>query len=114
MKFIINPGTAPVTQVRELLAAEAILVFVDDLNRPETGHLAGVTVARHAEADGDGWFGFKLLRGRRSCIVAMPGLSLDHTRNHPEGFGQRLYVDGNSWWWHFALNTANRALRGEP
>lgn len=111
---MLNPGTTPDHSATLELAAEAILVFVHDLNRPETDFLADVSVNRYPDADGDGWFGFELGRCGKRCVVAMPGLLLERTRNHPEGFGQRLYVDDNSWWWFFALSQARHALaRGE-
>lgn len=112
---IVNPGTELVRDARLDRAAEAILHFVEDLRTPVSGNriIDGVTVSRHAHADGDGWYGFKLERAGLVCYVLMPGVPFEIARGTPERgcmHGPRLYVNGNSWWWPHALNIVHAAL----
>src|SRR4029077_10017060 len=68
---------------------------------------------RARKHDGTGRYQFNLHRGICTVKVDMPGLPLDEVRCTkdfmPSGC-PRLYVDGNSWWWCFALGQAKRAL----
>lgn len=101
---IINPGSGPVADAKKKLAKKAIKAFVADLG------LEGVKVERDKQADEDGRFGFVLTYEERSVEVDMPGLELDRVRyvskdQNPFAF-PRLYVDGSSWLWMFAVNIA--------
>lgn len=92
-------------------AAENMRVLLEDSiqARPE---VAGLEFERYVEIDeGDGRFGFKVtLPGYETYIVTvlMPGIALDKVRYMREE-GQdiwdfpRLYVNGSSWVWVFAL-----------
>jgi len=65
------------------------------------------------EHDRTGRYQFDLHRGIRTVAVDMPGLPLDEVRCTEDFIPQgcpRLYVDGNSWWWHYALDIARTAL----
>jgi len=103
--LVINPGSGPVPEASEANAAAAIRQFVDDLRD------AGLKAAdsRRPDLDGDGRYGFALhLSNGRTVEIEMPGLSVERVRYLGED-GQniwdfpRLYVDGNSWIWKFAL-----------
>lgn len=108
MKVIINPGSGPVPDASEAHAATNVTVFGDDLRR------AGIVVAscsRTPDADyGEGRFAFTLTTDDgRSIEIQMPGLPVEQVRFLGED-GQniwdfpRLYVDGSSWVWKFALS----------
>ncbi|MFF3848019.1 hypothetical protein [Streptomyces sp. NPDC002328] len=107
MIVVINPGTGPVPQASEAHAATNITVFADDLRR------AGLGVdscERTPAADyGDGRYAFTIaMADGRSIEIQMPGLPVDQVR-FIDGDSQniwhfpRLYVDGSSWVWKFAL-----------
>jgi len=123
-EFVLsNPGNGPVTGTPEL-AHVAISRFVVDLCdpgcQPDGGGPAitgpiGITVeAGHVFRRDDGRYRFVLSRGDKTCVVDMPGLPIDRVRY----FGAeqnafdfpRLFVDGSSWLWEFAITMARRAL----
>lgn len=125
---IINPGTEPLRDAKLDLAAEAVLRFVEDLRTPGLGFepIDDMTVSRalhpgaidgkHPDQDNpEGWFDFRITRGHRVCYVSTPGVPFEIARGTPERGcmeGPRLYVEGESWWWPFALGVAHRALSG--
>lgn len=87
--------------------AEAnMAVFVQDLD----GEAAEVTgYERTPDADyGDGRYAFTLsVADGRTFEIQMPGIPLEHLRGDgtdPFAY-HRLYVDGNSWLWGYALAT---------
>lgn len=45
----------------------------------------------------------------RGVVVFVPGLPLAEVRTD-RGLAPRLYVDGNSWWWKFAVSTLTEKL----
>jgi hypothetical protein len=112
MQVIINPGSGPVEGATAADAKYNISAFVGDLG------LSDVKVRRKRALDSGGRYGFVLTFDSRKCEITMPGLPLEQVRwmNEPEqdiwDF-PRLYVDGSSWVWKFALNSAGGTLRGE-
>ena len=110
MRVIINPGTGPVADATEELAIAAATKMVDDIK------LQGATFRRAPKRDeGDGRYGFVFSLDERSVDVDIPGLPLDRVRymngQNPWHF-PRLYVDGNSWLWEFAVGCIRDALGG--
>lgn len=107
MNIIINPGTGPVPEATEEHAAASMLAFGEDLRH--TG-LDVKDFSRTPDADyGEGRFAFTLnMADGRTVEVQMPGLPLDRVR-YTGADGQniwdfpRLYIDGSSWVWKFAL-----------
>jgi hypothetical protein len=99
--LILNPGTEPIRGPRRL-ARVALLRFVRDLG------LDGVTSVETPEHDSGGYYASVLSRGKREVCVAVPGLPQrllryrGRSRHDPWDF-QRLYVDGDSWLWFFAV-----------
>lgn len=106
MTIMINPGSGPVEGATVEHAKANMDAFAADLR--ERGLLAtGLT--RREDADDDGRFGYLLTMGdARQLEIDMPGLPLDRVR-YMDTEGQdiwdfpRLYVDGSSWIWMFAL-----------
>jgi hypothetical protein len=112
MNIIINPGSGPVEDATLADATANISRFVIDLDS-----FAIITYERKSAADGRGRFGFTLTSqdNGNSVEVQMPGLPLEQVRfisGDPWPF-PRLYVDGDSWLWRFALNVVARALTGD-
>ncbi|MFJ8153924.1 hypothetical protein [Streptomyces sp. NPDC094468] len=108
MSISINPGTGPVAEATEANAATNITVFGDDLRK------AGLDVrdcTRKPDDDyGDGRFAFQLaMADGRTIEIQMPGLPIERVRFMSQD-GQniwnfpRLYVDGSSYVWEFALS----------
>lgn len=110
MKIIINPGTEPIADTNEGLAISNAEAFATEL------HLENVQVFRTPGQDyGNGRYAFNLYYEGRACSLQMPGLPLEkvayHDGDNPWHF-PRLYIDGSSWLWEFALDSARRALTG--
>jgi len=107
MAVIINPGTGPVANATEENAIENIKQFVKDCE--EQSGMTGIQWDRLPVADEDGRFGFTLFLGKASHNIEMPGLPIEKVRYLGSEHGQniwhfpRLYVDGSSWVWCFAV-----------
>ena len=101
--IIINPGTEPLPEATEENAGKAIDLFVADLN--ERGvHV--VKVWRKPGNDrGGGWFAYRILTDTdRGYNIGMPGIDPEATHAGVPFTSPRLYVDGSSWLWGYALN----------
>lgn len=103
--YIINPGTGPVGGALERDADENISVFIAELGLDAPA----IQSKRDRKGDDRGRFSYRLSRGIRECYVDMPGRPLEEVRPD-DAIGYRLYIDGNSWFWKFALRWAMRAL----
>lgn len=110
MSVFINPGSGPVAQATEEHAAINITVFADDL-RAGGHNVRGCT--RTPDNDyGEGRYAFELaMADGRTIEIQMPGLPIDRVRYMDEDEQNiwdfpRLYVDGSSWVWKFALGVS--------
>lgn len=111
MSIIINPGTGPVHDATEQEATANMAVFTENLRA------AGIDVTevtRTTDTDDAGRFGYRITTGdSRELDIEMPGRPLDQVRYMDEP-GQyiwdfpRIYVDGSSWVWMFALSACQR------
>lgn len=102
MNIIINPGSGPVEGATEDQARSNLRVFLSD---------AGVDGATYSLGKncGDGRFAYRISNGKRVVEIEMPGIELEKVRWMGEESGNiwdfpRLYIDGSSWIWLFALN----------
>jgi len=117
MHIYVNPGSGPVLDSTEAEATRNMKQFVLDL--AESGVTSGEP-ARCPKADEDGRFGFELYvenaEGRRRVEILMPGIQLERVRYL--GLHQnmldfpRLYVNGASWFWMFAVDAAIPRKKG--
>ncbi|MCP3820126.1 hypothetical protein NLX86_19095 [Streptomyces sp. A3M-1-3] len=117
MTIFINPGSGPVAAATAANADACMRQFVADLRD------MGVTVVemRQPGLDDGGRFGYALHSQSRpngqAIEVEMPGLSVDKVRYTGDD-GQniwdfpRLYVDGDSWIWCYALDIVKDTIRG--
>lgn len=109
----INPGSGPVRGATLENAAANIQAFVRDLE------ISGVEFAHESARyeEDDGRFSFALTHAGRRCLVDMPGLPLDQVRylGEPQDILEfpRLYVDGHSVVWKYAIESVRDGLRGE-
>lgn len=103
------PGGGPVSGATRDHARSNIERFVSDLR------LKNVAVASGDRCSSDGRFEFVLTYEGKSCPIDMPGIPIDRVR-WMDGEDQniwhfpRLYVDGSSFVWKYALSVARDAL----
>lgn len=106
-----SPGTGPVEGTTNANARVNIAAFIADLD------LDRVISDDDFMGECDGRYRFRLALDERFVYVDVPGLPLDEVR-YVKGPGQniwhfpRLYVDGSSWVWCYALTMARDALTG--
>lgn len=102
--LVINPGTGSIPGATEENAIANMSQFMQDCD------VKDMRYTRSAERDdSEGRFGFDLYREGDPLVVKvqMPGLPLERVRymgetGNPWNF-PRLYVDGSSWLWEFAI-----------
>ena len=108
---IINPGIGPANDYGRCCldwARSNMRAFVRDVGGLE------VAIADLGD-DGDGRYAFRLSRDKRKTLVSMPGVGLARVR-YVDAAGQniwhfpRLYVDGHSYVWLYAVEAAREAL----
>lgn len=112
MKIIINPGTWAIEGATEANALECVKAFIKDLGAD------AAMIERLPEREDNGRYGYRLTLDGRSTVVDMPGWPVDRVRfmgRDGQDIWQfpRLYVDGSSWLWKFALYSAALGLFGE-
>lgn len=113
--IIINPGSGPVEGATLDHAYENMRKLIEDADLPK-----GTTFARDVDADEEGGrFAFEITvpGGERfgTISIDMPGIPLDKVRylGRPQDIWNfpRLYVDGSSWVWCFAVNRVREWLK---
>lgn len=106
---LINPGSGPLSGVTLKHARRNMGQLLRDI-RPRVPR---VKVKRVPVRDGEGRYCFELRVGQRRCIVDMPGRPLEEVRDLDAplpSIPPRLYIDGDSWYWYFAVGWIMRAL----
>lgn len=109
MAIIFTPGTGPIDGATFENAEANVREFIRDLNIKHV-----IDIERRSDLDCDGRFGFVLYFGLETSVaIQMPGLPLEQVRcrlgDNAWRF-PRLYVDGNSWLWPYALSIAEDKL----
>lgn len=102
MAIFINPGSGPVADSAEENARAALEVFLDDLGEDFDSD-------RQSTGEDDGRWTYAVKHRVHEHDVEMPGLPPAEVRWMGEESGSifafpRLYVDGSSWVWAFALS----------
>lgn len=111
---MVNPGTGPVHNATRGQAAKNVTQLVADV----LGERSDTVATEDTGREDDGRFTFVLRCGERTCEVDMPGLAVDEVR-FMDGEDQniwdfpRLYVEGSSWVWSFAISQTQHYLFGE-
>jgi hypothetical protein len=116
-QLVINPGTLPLDDVSEDLAAANLTVFLaavrvraTELEKVEIRHrVAGISgePVRTPDADRDGRFGWSLpLSDGGGISVLMPGVDLARLRDDLTAQAPMLYIDGVQGWWADAVGSA--------
>lgn len=106
--LIINPGTGPLEETSLKNAEAAFELFMGDLN---TGEMRGYR--NPGKDDQNGRYGFTIMLEDRRVDIQMPGIDPEVTRKSKPWESPRLYVDGSSWLWEFALGAAREILETE-
>lgn len=114
MKVIVNPGTGPVN----FATADNAMRNMPHLIQDAQLNLSEVVIEPVPVNDHDGRYWYELHFGERTCCVGMPGLPLEQVRflgtdGQDAWDFPRLYVDGDSWLWKYAVNTLREQLTGE-
>lgn len=110
MRIAVNPGSGPVENATEDQARANLRAFLTDCDITGASYALGVN-------QGDGRFRYKVSNGIKVVDLDMPGIPLEQVRWMDEDSGDiwdfpRLYIDGSSWIWCFAINIFLSA--GEP
>lgn len=110
MAIIINPGTGKVEG-----SQQQALANIGTLLQDSGVDAVKITFAGRLD---NGRYSFVLTHDGREAEVDMPGLPLDQVRftNAPEQniwHFPRLYVNGSSWVWCYAVGMLHSALLGE-
>jgi len=104
-QVFVNPGTGPVDGAAEGDARKNMKQLIIDAEIP------GARIRRKKSLDENGRFGFRVTHAYRIWEVEMPGLPLERVRYmkglDPRQF-PRLYLDGSSWLWEFAVGIMKR------
>lgn len=114
MKIIINPGSGPVANSNEKEAIENIKHFLTDCG------VEDVDFVRVPQKDyGKGRFAFLLWKDTVCHEIQMPGIPLEKVRYMDSDEQDiwdfpRLYVDGSSWVWKFALLCEDDFKKAKP
>lgn len=107
--IVINPGTGPVAEANVEQATKNMATFVADVKEKYGITYVFEKMQVDSEDESDGRFGFTLRAPQaREHEVWMPGIELERVRylgepQNPWEF-PRLYVDGSSWLWKFAVS----------
>jgi hypothetical protein len=120
MNVIINPGTGLVSGAYARLAWKAARQMRRDIATVKPRYddeqpVVGARIERLAKIDERGRYGFRFTLGKRRCDVEIPGLPIERVRylglpDQNAWHFPRLYVDGSSWLWEFALTSIREAL----
>lgn len=109
MTIFINPGSGPVEDATYENAVTAIEQFCIDLAAAHGTPGEDVEwVALDRQGDGDGRFPFSVSVPWRSAalLVDMPGCDPELTQRGEPWVSPRLYVNGSSWLWGFAVDVS--------
>lgn len=107
--LLFSPGTGPVHGAGARDADANIEAFCRELGLGPPS----VRIERRSDGDYEGRYDYAVYRGIRTTKISMPGLPLDRVRLRRSDNAwdfPRLYVDGNSWLWPYAIETAREAL----
>ena len=113
MKIFINSGTGPVSGGSEVYAEANMRQLLTDC---ATKGLKFVRVPQHDDTEGR--YNYLVYKETRCHLVEMPGLPLSQVRFIDDDQNPwqctRLYVDGSSWLWKYALDFLTEDQFAEP
>lgn len=107
MNIIINPGTESLTTHSEKNAIIIAQTICKDLEIPEK-HFK-----RNPERDNDGYYGFVFMGKGGKIDVDIPGINPETVIKGKPFESPRLYVDGSSWLYGYALDFIYDGIKKE-
>ncbi len=122
---MINPGTSPLTDSQENLAADNLAAFLTAVRQraaqigagpvTRTADLTGEPV-RDPAADRDGRYGWTLaFTDGHQLRMLMPGTDITGIRDDITAAAPCLYLNGHAYWWNDAVaRTAAQGLTHHP
>lgn len=112
VELSINPGSGPV-EASEEEATKNIEFLIKDVNLPNVTFVRCPDKDYHKEYN-NGRLAYELRLGQRTVEVQMPGVPIDKVRYDKDKQDAvdfpRLYVDGSSGWWEFAVSSVKDRL----
>lgn len=112
--LLINPGSGHVDGATQKHAQSNMQEFLAALGLGEGVQAEAQGPSCDWEGNEDGRWTFTVSLGERSCEVDMPGEEGISNDQRPIIFTPRLYVDGSSWHWEFALGIVRDLLTKGP
>jgi hypothetical protein len=106
MNIIINPGT----ETDETATLENALYIAKELAKLYKEEVPTLKLKRNEKNDYGGWYGFILTDGNKSVEVDIPGDNPETVMKGEPFKSRRLYVDGSSWLWGYALGSIDGIL----
>jgi len=103
--IIINPGTEARRGATEANAEVVAATILQDLELEVSAE-----VSRCAGRDADGWFGFLFRLDDKTVVVDIPGDDPETVCEGRPFKSRRLYVEGSSWLYGYALNHISEGL----
>ncbi|MBK7298633.1 MAG: hypothetical protein IPI91_19285 [Flavobacteriales bacterium] len=99
-QVIINPGSGPVASGPRQVSQNNIRQFIEDLGVPADWEFVS--------ENKDGRHTYRIMAKGETHEVEMPAIPLENVRYLGDGQNiwdfPRLYIDGSSWVWRYALN----------
>lgn len=96
--FAMSPGIGNVRGATRKLALEAFELFAREVGASK--YETKKKLADDGRLDGTLWV------GRRKVTLCMPGVSMAVLQSEDVFVQPRLFVNGNSYYWNFALDVA--------
>lgn len=108
-KLFVNPGTGDVEDATLKDAKDSIEQFVSELK------IDDITIKHRSKRDERGRYCFVLKHNGQKCEIMMPGIPIEQVKfSDPKTQNAwhypRLYVDGGSWLWLYAVEIARETL----
>lgn len=118
MSVFINPGSGPVEGGNQVDAWINVVKLCEDAGLLDRLDMPRAIECTSTRDTGDGRFAYSVRLGDRVCEIDMPGIPLVLVRFTGEGDQNiwdfpRLYVDGSSWVWKYAVGQVRDSLLGE-
>jgi hypothetical protein len=111
--FFLNPGSGPIS--RRVTMKQALVNMKHLIKDAEVPN-ATFESDKNADED-DGRFDFVVRLGKKKVFVSIPGLPLKDVRFDPNNknclFYPRLYINGSSWYWKYAVSQVHFTLTGD-
>lgn len=108
MAIFINPGT----EAKDGHKADNAVIVAKELAKIFRKDYPNLKLKRDTSRDdNDGWYGFTLVNGGTTIEVDIPGDDPEEVMKGEPWVSRRLYVDGSSWLWGYAIGIVSDRLK---